>query len=95
MIGFQRESMIEEMDAALPIAEAAYESTEMVALDEAALDGVSGGARNAGSSTSGYSRNRMSMTKGTFAGPNGSGSFTSVQTEEIGSISGESWDIDQ
>lgn len=95
MIGSQNELMVEEMDASLSIAEEAHGSTAMVALDDEALDGVSGGARNAGSSVSGYSRNRMSMTKGTFAGPNGAGSFTSVQTEEIGSISGETWDIDQ
>ncbi len=95
MIGYQHESMIEEMDAALPIAEADYGSTEMVALDEAALDGVSGGARNAGSSTSGYSRNRMTAVRGNFAGPNGAGNFSAVQTEEIGSFAQDTWDIDQ
>lgn len=95
MIESQSELMVEEVDMMLPIVEEAYGSAEMVALDDADLDAVSGGASNNGSSTSGFSRNRMSMMKGTFAGPGGSGSFSSLQTEEIGSFAQENWDIDQ
>lgn len=67
----------------------------LVQLDEGELDLCSGGANNAGSSNSGFSRNRMAMTKGTFAGPNGSGSFSSLMTEETSSFAGEEWDISQ
>ncbi len=41
MIGSQGESMLEDADVALPIAEEAYGSAEMIALDDAELDGVS------------------------------------------------------
>ncbi len=41
MIGSQGESMLEDADVALQIAEEAYGSAEMIALDDAELDGVS------------------------------------------------------
>ncbi|NJR51997.1 MAG: hypothetical protein HC780_22930 [Leptolyngbyaceae cyanobacterium CSU_1_3] len=92
MTEFQLETTTTETAAMSPIAEAS--SAEMMPLGEDELDLCPGG-RNAGSSTSGFFRNRMAMTKGTFAGPEGAGSFSSVMTEETGSFSQENWDIFQ
>lgn len=88
----QMETMTVETVSVSPIAE---DSAVMVQLGEDELDLCSGGARNCGTSMSGFSRNRMAMTKGTFASPDGAGSFSSVMTEEIGSFSLENWDIQQ
>jgi hypothetical protein len=92
---FQMETMTVETASMAPIALEDSGSSELVALGDDDLDLCSGGARNAGSSTSGFSRNRMAVTKGTFAGPEGSGSFQTVMTEEISSFAGETWDICQ
>ncbi len=92
---FQLETMTVETASMSPIAVKSYDSAAMVPLGEDELDLCSGGANNAGSSTSGFSRNRMAMTKGTFAGPEGAGSFSSVMTEETSSFGQETWDIEQ
>lgn len=89
----QLETMTIETESMAPIA--IEDSAAMVQLGEDELDLCSGGAQNSGSSTSGFSRNRMAMTKGTFAGPEGSGSFQSVMTEEVSSFAQEDWDIFQ
>lgn len=87
----QLETMSVETVSLAPIAEDAA----IVQLGEDELDLCSGGAQNSGTSTSGFSRNRMAMTKGTFAGPEGSGSFQTVMTEEVSSFAQEDWDIFQ
>ncbi len=92
---FQMETVAVETASMAPIAVGSYGSSEMALLDDAALDLCSGGARNSGSSTSGFSRNRMAMTKSTFANAEGSGSFQSVRTEEVSSFAQENWDICQ
>ncbi|MDX2232472.1 MAG: hypothetical protein NW220_22770 [Leptolyngbyaceae cyanobacterium bins.349] len=95
MTVLQMETMTVDQVSMSPILLEEQATLGLVALDEGDLDLCSGGARNAGSSTSGFSRNRMAMTKGTFAGPEGAGSFQSVVTEEISSFAGETWDICQ
>ncbi|MDX2239531.1 MAG: CTB family bacteriocin [Leptolyngbyaceae cyanobacterium bins.302] len=95
MTEFQMETLTVETASLSPIAVEATDSAAMVQLGEDELDLCSGGANNAGSSNSGFSRNRMAMTKGTFAGPEGSGSFQTVMTEEIDSFANETWDITQ
>lgn len=91
----QMETMTVETTSMAPIMLEDNGASELVALGDDDLDLCSGGARNAGSSTSGFSRNRMAMTKGTFAGPEGAGSFQSVMTEEVSSFAQETWDICQ
>ncbi|MFM7450123.1 MAG: hypothetical protein ACKO24_16190 [Leptolyngbyaceae cyanobacterium] len=91
----QVETMTVETTSFSPIAGEANAAIALVQLDEGELDRCSGGANNAGSSNSGFSRNRMAVTKGTFANANGSGSFNSVMTEEVSSFSNENWDISQ
>ncbi len=91
----QMETMTVEQTSMAPIMLEDAGSSELVALGDEDLDLCSGGARNSGSSTSGFSRNRMAMTKGTFAGPDGAGSFQSVMTEEVSSFAKETWDISQ
>lgn len=89
------ETMTVETASMAPIAVTEEGAAAMVQLDETELDLCSGGAQNSGSSTSGFSRNRMAMTKGTFAGPDGAGSFQSVMTEEVSSFAQENWNIFQ
>jgi len=95
MTELQMETMTVDQVSMTPIMLEDDATSGLVALDEGDLDLCSGGARNAGSSTSGFSRNRMAMTKGTFAGPEGAGSFQTVMTEEVSSFAQENWDICQ
>ena len=95
MTEVQMEMKSVEETSLFPIAGETSDSAALVELGEDALDDCSGGAKNAGSSTSGFSRNRMAISKGTFAGPNGSGSFSEIMTEEVGSFANETWDVQQ
>jgi hypothetical protein len=95
MTDLQMETMTAETASLFPVAEEAFDSAAIVQLGEDELDLCSGGARNAGSSSSGFNRKRMGMSEGTFAGPDGAGSFRELKTEETSSFSNDNFFVDQ
>jgi hypothetical protein len=93
MSEFEMETMVIETESMMPIAEAG--ASELVLLEEGELDGYSGGMRDAGASSSFFNRDRLATTRGSFSGPEGSGSFETKMAESITTGNSNSWDFAQ